>query len=116
DGLVFVSVARGVAPRSPSGQMVVATDDPRWREDGTMARGSRRVSRLYRVMRWNVQYAIRRGRMSDAMRLSTAWGARALQRWSTHIRMPVLLRCLEGLVTSAPGILYEPRWVLATLT
>lgn len=31
DGPVFASVARSVAHRSPSGQMVVATDDPSWR-------------------------------------------------------------------------------------
>ena len=31
DGPVFAGLVSGVTHESPSGQMVVATDDPRWR-------------------------------------------------------------------------------------
>src|SRR5215467_6923943 len=44
---VFAGLASCVAHESPSGQIVVADDDPRWRYDCTMARGSRRVSGLH---------------------------------------------------------------------
>ena len=33
DGPVFASLARGAAHGAPSGQMVVVTDDPRWKYD-----------------------------------------------------------------------------------
>jgi hypothetical protein len=47
DGAVFAGLASGIWHGSPSGQMVVTDDDPKWGYDGTIARGSRRVSELH---------------------------------------------------------------------
>jgi hypothetical protein len=47
DSAVFAGLAGSVGHGSPSGQMVVADDDPRWGYDGTIARGSGRVSGLH---------------------------------------------------------------------
>src|SRR5262249_18519602 len=47
EGPVFAGLVNCVSHGSSSGQMVGADDDPRWGEDCTIARGSRRVSGLH---------------------------------------------------------------------
>src|ERR671924_1142228 len=50
DGAVCAGLLGCCAHESPSGQVVVPTDDPRWGEHCTNARGSRKVSGLYHIM------------------------------------------------------------------
>jgi hypothetical protein len=57
DGPIFAGLVSGIAHGSPSGQMVGAIDDPRWGEDCTMARGSRRTSGLHHIIWWNVEFS-----------------------------------------------------------
>jgi hypothetical protein len=54
---VVASLASGVAHGSSSAQIVGATDDPRWEYNGIIARGSRRTSGLYHIIRGNVKFS-----------------------------------------------------------
>src|SRR5262249_2039647 len=57
DGPVCAGLAGCASHGSPSGQMVGVADDPRWGQDCTIARGSRRGSGLYHEIRWNVSWS-----------------------------------------------------------